>query len=90
MGLCCRRVTPWEWHPVAADRRGSELTDLGTTPTDQGTVDAAVAPGGRFIHVRAGLTGQVDEFAVDHDGSLDPLGSLTVPGAAGGEGIAVG
>jgi hypothetical protein len=30
----------------------------------------------------------VDEFAVRPDGSLTPLGSVAIPGAAGGEGIA--
>jgi hypothetical protein len=30
----------------------------------------------------------VDEFAIGHGGSLTPIGSVTVPGGAGGEGIA--
>jgi len=64
------------------------LTLLGQTPTDPGTVDAAVAPGGRYLYVQAGGRGNVDEFRVSRAGSLTSLGSLTVPGAVGGEGIA--
>ena len=65
------------------------LTDLGNTATDTGTVDAAVTPGGGYLYVRAGLNGNLDGFAVNSNGSLTPALSLTVPDAAGGEGIAV-
>jgi hypothetical protein len=51
-------------------------------------VDAASAAHGRFLYVRTGAAGNVDEFAVGADGVLTPLGSVTVPGGAGGEGIA--
>jgi len=64
------------------------LTSLGTTGTDPGTVDATVTRDGRFLYVQAGKAGQVDAFRVAAGGSLTPLGSVTVPGAAGGEGIA--
>jgi hypothetical protein len=40
------------------------------------------------IYVQTGKAGLVDEFAVAADGSLTALGSVTVPGGAGGEGIA--
>ncbi len=56
--------------------------------TDPGTVDAAVSPDGQYLYVQTGLNGIVDEFAVGAGGSLTPLGSVTVPNAAGGEGIA--
>jgi DNA-binding beta-propeller fold protein YncE len=69
------------------DHRG-HLTSLGTTSTDPGTVDAAVTPNGRYLYVQAGLAGQVDAYHVGWDGSLTPLGSVTVPDAVGGEGIA--
>ncbi|MDX6326265.1 MAG: hypothetical protein QOK15_2619 [Nocardioidaceae bacterium] len=69
------------------ERRG-RLTSLGTTGTDPGTVDAAVTVGGKFLYVQAGAAGQVDAFRVGSNGSLTPLGSVTVPHAAGGEGIA--
>jgi hypothetical protein len=39
--------------------------------------------------VQAGAQGLVDEFAVQPDGSLARIGSVTVPSAAGGEGIVV-
>jgi 6-phosphogluconolactonase (cycloisomerase 2 family) len=65
-----------------------QLTALGNTSTDAGTVDAASALGGRFLYVQAGGPGTVDEFAVGRGGSLTRIGSVTVAGAAGGEGIA--
>ncbi|MBO0844048.1 MAG: beta-propeller fold lactonase family protein [Nocardioides sp.] len=65
-----------------------DLTSLGTTGTDAGTVDATVTPDGRYLFVQAGAAGQVDGFRIGWDGSLTSLGSVTVPGAVGGEGIA--
>ena len=59
-----------------------------TTPTDAGTVDAAVTPGGGYLYVQTGANGIVDEFQVGAGGSLTMVGSVTVPGAVGGEGIA--
>ncbi|MGH3209332.1 MAG: lactonase family protein [Trebonia sp.] len=64
------------------------LTALGNTPTNAGTVDAASAAGGRFVYVQTGKAGIVDEFAVRSGGALTPIGAVTVPGGAGGEGIA--
>lgn len=69
------------------DEIGGDLSLLGNTTTDAGTVDAAVSGDGRFLYVQAGAAGLVDEFAIGSDGSLAGLGSVTVPGAAGGEGI---
>jgi 6-phosphogluconolactonase (cycloisomerase 2 family) len=63
---------------------------LGTTGTDPGTVDATVSRDGRYLYVQAGATGQVDGFRISWNGGLTPLGSVTVPGAVGGEGIAAG
>jgi len=62
-----------------------QLTALGNTKTDAGTVDASAAGG--FLYVQAGAAGDVDEFAVGAGGALTSLGSVTVTGAAGGEGI---
>jgi hypothetical protein len=64
------------------------LAPLGTTATDAGTVDAAVSPGGRYLYVQAGAKGAVNEYRVNPGGSLTAIGSVTVPGAVGGEGIA--
>jgi DNA-binding beta-propeller fold protein YncE len=61
------------------------LTLLGSTGTDPGTVDAASAAG--FLYVQTGGNGIVDEFAIGTGGSLAKIGSVTVPGAVGGEGI---
>jgi 6-phosphogluconolactonase (cycloisomerase 2 family) len=62
-----------------------QLSLLGTTATDAGTVDAAAA--GNYLYVQTGASGNVDGFRVNWDGSLSPVGSVTVPGAVGGEGI---
>ena len=70
----------------AVDRRGT-LTGLGTTATDAGTVDAAASSDGRFLYVQAGAAGIVDAYRIGAGGSLTPVGSVTVPGAVGGEGI---
>jgi 6-phosphogluconolactonase (cycloisomerase 2 family) len=66
---------------------GQLLTFLGDTETDAGTVDAAVSGRSRFLYVQAGGAGIVDEFAIGAQGALSKIGSVTVPGAAGGEGI---
>jgi sugar lactone lactonase YvrE len=71
-------------------RTGARLTPLGTTATHPGTVDAAASSDGRNLYVQTGGAGVVDEFRVDADGSLTAIGSVTVPGAVGGEGIAAG
>jgi 6-phosphogluconolactonase (cycloisomerase 2 family) len=63
------------------------LALIGQTATDPGTVDATVAPGGGFLYAQTGGNGIVDEFAVAGT-TLMPIGSVTVPGAVGGEGIA--
>jgi len=68
---------------------GNLLTDLGNTPTDAGTVDAAVAQGGHYVFVQTGAEGKVDEFEVGPKGTLTRIGAVTVPGAIGGEGIVV-
>jgi DNA-binding beta-propeller fold protein YncE len=65
---------------------GQLLEPLGQTSTDAGTVDAAAA-GERYLYVQAGAAGDVDEFAIEGSGALAPIGSVTVPGAVGGEGI---
>jgi 6-phosphogluconolactonase (cycloisomerase 2 family) len=64
-----------------------QLTLLGQTATDPGTVDASVTPRGQFLYAQTGGNGIVDEFAVTGT-TLTPIGSVTVPGAVGGEGIA--
>jgi 6-phosphogluconolactonase (cycloisomerase 2 family) len=65
-----------------------QLSLAATTGTDAGTVDATTTPDGRYLYVQTGAAGIVDEFAVGSGGSLTEVGSVTVPNAAGGEGIA--
>jgi DNA-binding beta-propeller fold protein YncE len=69
---------------------GGALTLLGDTTTDGGTVDAAVSSDARFLYVQTGAAGIVDEFAIGAGGALSEIGSVTVPGAVGGEGIVAG
>jgi 6-phosphogluconolactonase (cycloisomerase 2 family) len=64
------------------------LALIGNTSTDPGTVDATVSPDGQYLYVQTGGNGAVDEFGIGFDGSLRPIGSVLVPGAVGGEGIA--
>ena len=66
---------------------GGQLTFLGNTETDGGTVDAAVSASSPYLYVQAGAAGIVDEFAIGTGGALTKIGSVTVPGAVGGEGI---
>ena len=64
-----------------------QLSLLGQTGTDPGTVDASASVDGQFLYVQTGGNGVVDEFQVHSNGSLSELGSVTVPNSAGGEGI---
>ena len=73
----------------AANPSGS-LSSLGQQSTGAGTVDSAVTANGRFLYVQTGGNGIVDEYAVSTDGALTEVGSVTVPGAVGGEGIVAG
>lgn len=71
---------------LATPSGGLQLT--ATTNTDPGTVDAAPSPDGRYLYVQTGVAGIVDEFGVGAGGALEKIGSVPVPNAAGGEGIA--
>ena len=70
-----------------ASGAGGSLLLLGNTSTDAGTVDASATPDGSFLYVQTGAQGHVNAFHVNPDGSLGAIGSVTVPGAVGGEGI---
>ncbi len=70
-----------------ADSAAGDLSLLGQTSTDPGTVDSAASPDGRFLYVQTGGDGIVDEFSIGASGGLTEIGSVTVPGAVGGEGI---
>jgi 6-phosphogluconolactonase (cycloisomerase 2 family) len=63
------------------------VTLIGATPTDAGTVDAAASSDGQYLYVQAGGPSDVDVYRINPDGTLTQTGSVTVPGAAGGEGI---
>ncbi len=71
-----------------ADSGSGALHALGNTAAGAGTVDAVASPDGRDLYVQGGANGTVTEYAVHAGGTLTEIGSVTVPGAAGGEGIA--
>jgi 6-phosphogluconolactonase (cycloisomerase 2 family) len=64
-----------------------DVSAVGTTPTDAGTVDATASSDGQYLYVQAGGPGNVDAYRINVDGSLTETGSVTVPGAVGAEGI---
>ena len=68
------------------DDGAGHLTLGAATHTDPGTVDAAGSVNGNFLYVQTGGNGIVDEFQIS-GGSLTEIGSVSVAGAAGGEGI---
>jgi 6-phosphogluconolactonase (cycloisomerase 2 family) len=68
---------------------GGTLTSLGTFATGAGQVDVAAAPDGRYLYAQTGAAGNVVALKVGRDGSLTKVATVTVPGAAGGEGIVV-
>lgn len=70
------------------DGDSGTLRSLGTTATDAGTVDATADPDGQYLYAETGVHGTVDEYHIGSGGALAEIGSVTVPDAAGGEGIA--
>jgi 6-phosphogluconolactonase (cycloisomerase 2 family) len=68
--------------------QGAALKALRPLSTDGGTIDAAVSADDRDLYVQTGATGTVDQFRIHRDGALTAVGSVTVPGGIGGEGIA--
>ncbi len=70
-----------------ADSSGGALSLAGQTTTDAGTVDAATSSNGQYLYVQTGGNGIVDEFRLGPNGTLAAIGSVTVAGAIGGEGI---
>jgi 6-phosphogluconolactonase (cycloisomerase 2 family) len=65
-----------------------QLSLLGATATDPGTVDGSVSSDGHYFYVQTGGNGIVDEFEIHANGGLTEIGSVPVSGAAGGQGIA--
>jgi 6-phosphogluconolactonase (cycloisomerase 2 family) len=70
------------------DDGSGTLTSLGNTATDAGTVDVAASSEGEYLYAQTGAKGIVDEYRIGAGSTLTEIGSVTVPGAVGGEGIA--
>ncbi len=64
------------------------LAPLGDTGTGPAPIDAAASADGRFLYVQTGADDGVDQFRINGNGSLTPLGSISVPNGAASEGIA--
>ncbi len=75
-------------YSVAANGTPSLVGPTGVVAsTDAGPIDMAASANGNYLYAEAGGAGAVDEFQVNSDGSLSPLGSVAGLGA-GIEGIA--
>jgi 6-phosphogluconolactonase (cycloisomerase 2 family) len=72
---------------VRSDEHGA-LTAVSQTSTDAGTVDSTATRNGHFLYVQSGGAGTIDGYRVNHDGTLTPTGTVTLPNGAGAEGIA--
>jgi 6-phosphogluconolactonase (cycloisomerase 2 family) len=76
-------------YAVAANGTPSLIGPTGVVATtDAGPIDLTASADGKFLYSEDGGAGAVDEFQVNSDGSLSPLGSVAGLGA-GIEGIAV-
>jgi len=76
-------------YTVVANGTPSLVTPVAATTTGDGPEDLATSANGKYLYDEVGAAGAVDEFRINSDGSLTPIGS--VPGlGAGIEGIAVG
>jgi len=75
-------VSGYQAAPTATSRRSGHRQ-----APNPGTVDASASVDGQFLYVQTGGNGIVDEFHVNTNGSLTGIGSVTVAGAVGGEGI---
>lgn len=75
-------------YTVAASGMLSLVGSTGVVATtDAGPIDMAVSASGPYLYGEAGGAGAIDEFRVNSDGSLSPLGSVAGLGA-GIDGIA--
>jgi 6-phosphogluconolactonase (cycloisomerase 2 family) len=73
-------------YTVAADGKPSLVAGVAAT-TDAGPIDETASANGKYLYAEAANAGAVDEFQINSDGSLSPLGSVYGLGA-GIEGIA--
>ena len=76
-------------YTVAADGTPSLVAAVAATTTGDGPEDLATSANGKYLYNEVGAAGAVDEFRINSDGSLSPIGSVSGLGA-GIEGIAEG
>ena len=76
--------------PAVAGSLGGDRLELRQVVWSGGSFPVSVAVDGDHAHVLDALDGGagiVGEFAAGSGGALSPIGSVTVAGAVGGEGI---
>jgi 6-phosphogluconolactonase (cycloisomerase 2 family) len=72
---------------IYGDNGSGQLHAQGAATSGNGTVDATVTPDNRFLYAQNGADGTISEFAIQPNGALASIGTVTVPGGMGGEGI---
>jgi 6-phosphogluconolactonase (cycloisomerase 2 family) len=70
---------------IKGDGQPSLVTPTGVVATTEAGPIDLVSSGGRFLYVETGTAGTVDEYRVEHDGTLTRLGVVTglAPGLEG-------
>jgi 6-phosphogluconolactonase (cycloisomerase 2 family) len=66
---------------------GGTLTKVGDLPSGAGPVDSSVSSDGAFLYVETGVGAGVDVYKIGAHGSLTHTATISVPGAAGGQGL---
>jgi len=76
--------TPGGSHLVVTTKGAANTVEVFQ---DGPSADPAASSDGQYPCVQAGGPGNIDAYRINPDGSLTRTASVTVPGAAGGEGI---
>ncbi|MGW4490302.1 lactonase family protein [Amycolatopsis sp. NPDC004368] len=70
------------------DKGDGKLGALGTVGTGAGPVDLTVTTDLRYLYAETSGAGGIDAFRINPDHTLTAVGTVSVPGTSGGEGIA--
>ncbi|HEY0118913.1 MAG TPA: hypothetical protein VGC04_09050 [Cellulomonas sp.] len=72
---------------IYGETGAGDLSKRGDVPTGAGPVDSTVSSDGSYLYVETGVAAGVDVFRIGPHGSLTKTVTVSVPGAAGGQGI---
>jgi 6-phosphogluconolactonase (cycloisomerase 2 family) len=72
----------------SVDAGGAVTLEPGTTPTAGGPIDVVASSDGHFVYSENGGAGTIDEFRVESNGGLTPIGQITGLNAHVIEGLA--